>query len=364
MAQTTTPGLPPGLSKVDAARRERLLTDILKGVSRSFYLTLRVLPKGLREPVGLAYLLARAADTVSDSDRPIGLPGQRLHNLLTLRDQVSGPADLAVLQDIVSQTIDGSSPPQERAMFDSLPAAFSLLESLDPADREQVRWVVTTLTQGMEMDLTTFPDASPGGVAALATGAGLDRYIYLVAGCAGEFWTRVSVAHQPELKEWDVDRMSALGVRFGKALQLTNVLRDVPRDLRMGRCYLPADELAAAGLAPADLLDPENQERTRPVFDTWLRTALGHFEAAEEYLLAVPRRSVRLRLACLWPLLLGLATLARLARSGTWLEPDTTVKVSRRWVYRMMALSLPAVCSNRLLRLWIRRLRRQVERVI
>ena len=114
--------------------------------------------------------------------------------------------------------------------------------------------------------------------------------------------------------------MSALGVRFGKALQLTNVLRDVPRDRRMGRFYLPADELAAAGLAPADLLDPENQERARPVFVSWLRTALGHFEAAEEYLLAVPRRSVRLRLALLWPPLFGCASLARLAQNGGHLD--------------------------------------------
>ncbi|MCI0869448.1 MAG: squalene/phytoene synthase family protein, partial [Chloroflexi bacterium] len=46
---------------------QRLLTDLLKGVSRSFYLTLRVLPGGIREPVGLAYLLARAADTIADT---------------------------------------------------------------------------------------------------------------------------------------------------------------------------------------------------------------------------------------------------------------------------------------------------------
>ncbi len=95
-----------------------------------------------------------------------------------------------------------------------------------------------------------------------------------------------------------------------------------------------------------------------------MQTALGHFQAAEEYLTAIPRRSVRLRLACLWPLLLGLATLARLARGGKWLDPDSTTKVSRRWVYRMMLLSLPAVSSNTLLRIWVRRLRRQVEAAI
>ncbi len=359
MAQTTTSGLP----SVDAARRNRVLKDVLKGVSRSFYLTIRVLPKDLREPVGLAYLLARAGDTIADR-RLAGFPGARLESLLALRTQVFGPADLGVLQELTSQLTEGTLSPQELAMFGSLVDTFALLESLNAADQKQVRWVVTMLTQGMEMDLTSFPGEDSGQVTALSSADELDRYIYLVAGCVGEFWTRVTTAHEPNLKGWDVEQMSETGVRFGKALQLTNILRDVPRDLRLGRCYLPADELAAAGLVPEDLLDPENEERARPVLAEWIRTALGHFDAAEEYLLAAPRRSVRLRLACLWPLLLGLATLARLARSGKWLDPDTTVKVSRRWVYRMMALSLPAVTSNYLLSLWIRSLRRQVERSI
>ena len=357
MAQTSTSALP----SVDAARRNRVLKDVLKGVSRSFYLTIRILPRDLRGPVGLAYLLARAADTIAD--RRAGLPGQRLQSLVTLRTQVEGPADLEGLQGIASQALEGTSSPQEQALFASLVDSFSLLESLEPGDLAQVRWVVATLTQGMEMDLTIFPSAGSGELASLGTAADLDRYIYLVAGCVGEFWTKVTAAHEPNLK-WDVAQMSETGVRFGKALQLTNVLRDLPGDLRIGRCYLPADELAAAGLAPKDLLDPENEARTRPVITQWIRTALGHFDAAEEYLLAVPRRSVRLRLACVWPLLLGLATLSRLARRGIWLDPDTTVKVSRGWVYRMMALSLPAATSNTLLRLWIKSLRRQVEAAI
>jgi farnesyl-diphosphate farnesyltransferase len=366
MARTTTPVLP----SVDAARRNQVLKDVLKGVSRSFYLTIRVLPKDLREPVGLAYLLARAGDTIADGRRRAGFPGARLQDLLILRQQIQGPADLGALRELVSRTMEGASSPQEQALLGSLVDSFSLLESLDADDREQVRWVVTTLTQGMEMDLTIFspgglgPAADSGELASLATADDLDRYIYLVAGCVGEFWTNVTAAHEPRLKGWDATHMSEKGVRFGKALQLTNVLRDVPRDLRIGRCYLPADELAAAGLVPRDLLDPENEGRARPILVSWMQTALGHFDAAEEYLLAVPRRSVRLRLACLWPLLLGLATLARVARGGTWLDPDTTVKVSRGWVYRMMALSLPAVCSNSLLRRWIRSLRRQVEDAI
>ena len=48
--------------------RSLLLTDLLSRVSRSFYLTLRVLPSVMREPIGLAYLLARASDTIADTE--------------------------------------------------------------------------------------------------------------------------------------------------------------------------------------------------------------------------------------------------------------------------------------------------------
>ena len=358
MARTTSPS---GLPSLDAASRKRLLQDVLKGVSRSFYLTLRILPKTLREPVGLAYLLARTADTISD--RRAGFSGARLDDLLVFRQQLLGRADLRVLRELSARLVEGGSP-EDRAMFDSMIDSFSLLEALDVADREQVRWVVTTLTQGMEMDLTVFPSGDSGGLGAFPSAADLDKYTYLVAGCVGEFWTKATTAHESSLKGWDVEKMSATGVRFGKALQLTNVLRDIPRDLRNGRCYLPAAELSAVGLAPEDLLDPANESRARAVLEPWLQTVLGHFQAAEDYLTAVPRRSVRLRLACLWPLLLGLATLARLARSGKWLDPDTTVKVGRGWVYRMMLISFPAVGSNFLLRRWIGTLRRRVEQSI
>ena len=88
---------------------------------------------------------------------------------------------------------------------------------------------------------------------------------------------------------------------------------------------------------------------------------MGHYTAAEEYLLAIPRRCRRLRLAALWPTLIGLATLARLARNESWLDPGQPSRVSRRWVYRTLALSWPLVSSDRALCAWIAHLRRRVE---
>ena len=103
---------PIDLPAVDAARRNRLLQDVLKGVSRSFYLSLRVLPKSLREPVGLAYILARAADTISD--QRAGSTVARLEGLLALRAQVVGPADLGVVRELASRSVEEVSSPEER----------------------------------------------------------------------------------------------------------------------------------------------------------------------------------------------------------------------------------------------------------
>jgi farnesyl-diphosphate farnesyltransferase len=142
-------------------------------------------------------------------------------------------------------------------------------------------------------------------------------------------------------------------VRFGKALQMTNVLRDIPRDLRIGRCYLPADRLAAHGLKPEALIWPEESVRARPVLAELLRVALDHYAEAERYILAIPRRCGRLRLACLWPVLIGLPTLAMLACKPDWLDPAEPVMMPTAQVKRMLALSWPAVHSNALVGGWI-----------
>lgn len=347
-----------GTDKVDA---RRLQSDVLRAVSRSFYLSVKVLPHGMREPVAVAYLLARIADTIADTDA-IPMP-RRLDRLRTFRACVAGEfssdTDLEISRD---DGVGADAPPADSTLLENANQVLRLLESLPPGDGESVRRVVATLITGMEVDLQTFRAPEDGSLASFDSAEDLDRYVYLVAGCVGEFWTSVGMAHQPRMRGWNADEMAALGVRYGKALQLTNVLRDVAADVRTGRCYLPSTELSTLGLAPADLLQPSSSGRARQVLGPWIRVALGHFEAAEAYALAVPRRCVRLRLATLWPMLLGLATLERLASNDDWLSLERRSRVSRRWVYGMMARSAAMVFSDGLLRSWIRGLRKKVER--
>ncbi|SAK98627.1 squalene/phytoene synthase [Caballeronia glebae] len=339
--------------------RAFLLGPLLKSVSRSFYLTLRILPAGMRDPIGLAYLLARAADTIADTS--LVSPQRRLELLLSLRAQVNGAPDDGALARIAGEVAGQQAQPDERALLESLDAALAILPQLGAEDRAAVQDIVTTLSTGMEFDLRTFPDETSGAIVALPEFGELDRYTYLVAGCVGEFWTKMTYAHMPGTLKAAPDTMLALGVRFGKALQMTNVLRDCAKDLRIGRCYLPESMLARHQLTPQDLLRPETSARARPVLFELLRSSLAMFQDAVDYTLAIPSSAIRLRLACLWPIMIGLETLVLLARNDAWLDPQNVSKVRRNDVYRIMAASLPMVASNGMLRAWTSRRVQAIE---
>ncbi|WP_354685257.1 phytoene/squalene synthase family protein [Cupriavidus necator] len=343
--------------------RAFLLGPLLKGVSRSFYLTLRVLPARMRDPVGLAYLLARAADTIADT--ALIPPPRRLALLLALRDEVNGATEGTALATTIAAEVAGrQEQSDERILLESLGPALAVLAQLDPADRQAVRQIVSTLTEGMEFDLRTFPDERAGRIVALREPEELDRYTYLVAGCVGEFWTSMTAAHMPGAIRDEPGTMQRRGVRFGKALQMTNVLRDCGKDLRIGRCYLPATMLHRHGMSPQDLLLPDASLRARAMMRELVRKTLDHFREAMAYTLAIPPRFVRLRLACLWPVLIGMETLLLLVRNDDWLDPAKASRVRRSKVYRIIACSLPMVLSNGLLRLWFARQLRDIDAVI
>jgi farnesyl-diphosphate farnesyltransferase len=324
-------------------RTDDLLGDLLRQVSRSFYLSLAILPRPLREPIGLAYLLARAADTVADT-RLIARAA-RIGHLQALRRAYAGSSAVA---DVARACAPHQTLAAERRLLERVDDVLTAVGRLPSADQARVRGVLTTITDGMLFDLERFPGEDAQGLAALDSLDDLDRYTYLVAGCVGEFWTDLHLAHRARLAGWDAATMRATGVRFGKALQMTNVLRDVPSDLAQGRCYLPARELAALGVKPADLLTPDGAARARPLLSQLLGLALAHYDAAWRYTLAIPRREWRMRLACVWPLLIGQATLEALAAHPNPFAA-APVKISRATVRGILATSTLTIASNRAL---------------
>lgn len=321
---------------------------LLRGVSRSFYVSIRLLPEPMRRPAAVAYLLARAADTLADTS---GLPSaERREKLQAFAAAVDGrlPADwtagawTASLARLQHDTA-------ERDLLDALPWCLSWLEELAPADRDDIRAVLLHITRGQDLDIERFSD---GAMNALRSSEKLDEYTYLVAGCVGEFWTALSFRHVPEFALLPRPEMHELGRGYGMGLQLVNILRDVGPDLAAGRCYFPLDELAAAGLRPEDILS--HPERFEPVWEHWCARAHSGLELGIRYADAVDSR--RVRAASALPGLLGLRTLALLRAAGPQ-RLHRKVKVPRHEVRSMLARLLFTLAGRAQLQAMFGRLR-------
>jgi len=323
------------VTDINSAKRAPL-RDLLKQVSRLFYTTLTVVPGSVRDQVGLAYLFARAADTIADTE--VIERARRTQFLTKFRGQFAGPQiNWDAIRSIQSALAPHQADSAERVLIQRLEDCFHLYQNCTDDDRLRIRRLMTTLTNGMDMDLWLFPGDK---LVALKTPEELDQYAYFVAGCVGEFWTDLMCGHLPPLAAWNVREMSALGVQFGKGLQLTNIVKDLSRDLRRGRCYVPEPWLTEVGLTPADLLNSESLPKFRLILRRLAEMARAHLDQGWIYTMALPRQEIRLRLSCMWPILSAGETLRLVLASPELLNPAVTVKISRGTVYRMMALTI------------------------
>lgn len=318
------------------------LSELLKRTSRSFYLTLRVLPGRVRRQIGLAYLLARTTDTIADTE--IVPLTQRLDALQKLRARI---LDKSTTPLNFSGLAKQQASPAERLLLEKVEDSLALLLKLTPADLQRVRGVLDIITGGQVLDLERFAGASAENIIALKSGIELDDYTYRVAGCVGEFWTQLCRAHLFPYAELEDAKLFGDSIRFGKGLQLINILRDLAADLHKGRCYLPSLELDQVGLMPSVLLSPVNESRFRPLYHRYLDLAETHLQAGWNYTNSLPRGQMRVRLACAWPILIGASTIEQL-RAANVLELRQGVKISRlevRWImlYSVLAYPLPGV---------------------
>lgn len=259
------------------------MLELLRGVSRSFYLSIRLLPAPLRAPVGVGYLLARASDTLADAP---GLPARERIEMLEQFNGALAGAPVPAVDGAIAAT------PDERKLLDALPRCFEALAQLPPQDQADVRTVLGHITQGQRLDVERFGDADAATPRALASTQELDRYTYLVAGSVGEFWTRLAFRHVDGVASLAHDEMLPLAREYGQALQLINILRDAQHDRAIGRIYLPAGESQDAALARAH----------------------AGLEAGMRYVAAL--RPARIRIATALPALVGARTLSLLRTKG------------------------------------------------
>lgn len=306
---------------------------ILKAVARSFYLTIKFLPRALREPVSLAYLLARATDTIADTAT---IPAaERRTSLSALAEVIAGEREFVRIEQSLAEFVRRQTAPGERRLIENLREILAWLGRIDATDRDAIRELLATIIRGQRLDLERFPDPSP--VRALQTQVELDEYTYLVAGCVGAFWTRLGFQHFPKFANRSPDQMADLGIAYGKGLQLINILRDRPADLVHGREYLPAEEVAKSSIAGVVRQELDRAEKG--------------IRAGIEY--AASLTSWRIRYATALPALIGARTIALLRVA----KPDAEkIKVPRWEIRRILRASAFAALSPLALRALFERL--------
>ena len=260
----------------------------------SFYAGMRVLPRAEREAMYAIYAFCRAVDDIADDQE-----GDRAGRAAALE---AWRADIGALY--------AGGPPGQAALVAEAVRRFGL-------DRADFDAVIDGMAMDVERDLRWPPAAE------------LDLYCDRVASAVG----RLSV----KVFGMDDEPGRALAFHLGRALQLTNILRDIDEDAAIGRVYLPWEGLAAAGIPITTPLEVVADPRIDDVARGVAAEAATHYDRARAILAARPRGHL------LAPRLMAAAyakVLARMEAVG-WRPPRTRVRVSKlALVMTVLRLSL------------------------
>jgi len=268
-------------------------TSSHRAAGSSFYTAMKILPRPQREAMFEIYGFCRRVDDIADSDRP------RAERLI----------ELAAWRADVNALYAGQVPPRLASLAQPM------------RDFDLAREDFLALIDGMEMD--AFDDIRGPSTALL------DLYCDRVASAVGRLSVRVfGVEREAGIK---------LAHHLGRALQLTNILRDLDEDAAIGRLYLPREALLRAGI---DSNDPKAALRSAALGQACAELvvrAREHFVEADAIMGGLPRKSVRA------PRIMGLvyrSILERLAARG-FAAPRQPIRVPRAlllWIVLRHAL--------------------------
>ena len=209
-----------------------------------------MLPREKREAMAALYAFCREVDDVADEEsRPVQ---ERQTSLAAWRDDI------------------------RKACRRDAPVMATNKEFQPVIQRYQLPFeLFDELIRGCEMDLDT---------TRYETYEALELYCYRVASVVGLLSIEIFGYRDPGTKDY--------ALALGKALQFTNILRDVGNDAQRGRIYLPQEALQHFKVQPEEILRGEYSDRFQALAADFARRAKAHYRTAQELLSAQDRRSM------------------------------------------------------------------------
>lgn len=291
---------------------------ILGSVSRTFALTIPLLPPAIEKVVGNTYLLCRIVDTIEDAADLSPQTKQELSALF-----LQAVLDKAPVESFVNpclEALKNYGNQDELDLIAHTPIVLRILHTCSRADQQAVSRCVSIMSEGMSH---FHSKQTKDGLKDLAE---FEEYCYVVAGVVGELLTTIFSNHSSAFAHRILNQ-EKLAIAFGQALQMTNILKDSPEDRARGVSWKPAD------ISQAQLLN----------------IAYEKLQDSLSYILLIPKTELGMRRFCFLAFGLAVMTLSKIAGQTDFHHKDE-VKLSRSTVMAFYSFTKVAVKSDSLMK--------------
>jgi len=293
---------------------------ILGSVSRTFALTIPLLPPMIEKVVGNTYLLCRIVDTIEDAADLSPSTKQTLSQLFLDAVLEKSPVDSFV--DPCLEALKNYSNQDELDLIIHTPTVLRILHTCSVSDQAAVSRCVSIMSNGMshfhgkqnELGLKDLKE--------------FEEYCYVVAGVVGELLTTIFSNHSPEFAK-RIRGHEDLAIAFGQALQMTNILKDSPEDRERGVSWKPAN------ISQTELLSIAYQK----------------LEDSLRYIQLIPKQDIGMRQFCFLAFGLAAMTLSKIANRKQFVHKDD-VKLSRSTVMSFYSFTKIAASSDALMKIF------------
>ena len=304
---------------------------ILSSVSRTFALTIPLLPSIIEKVVGNTYLLCRIVDTIEDAAELNPQTKQKLSQLFL--DAVLQKVPVELFVEPCLEALNHYGNQDELDLIAHTPTVLRILHTCSRDDRVAVSRCVSIMSEGMSY---FHGKQTQAGLQNLQE---FEKYCYVVAGVVGELLTTIFSKHSAEFAK-RIHGHEDLAIAFGQALQMTNILKDSPEDRARGVSWKPV------GMSQQQLL---------AIADEKLQDSLN-------YILLIPKEELGIRRFCFLAFGLAVMTLAKIAKQQEFSDKEE-VKLSRKTVMAFYTFTKFAVKSDALMRIFFNRFSKSIKAI-